>query len=81
MKIDQWTKFLMSVAGDASAEAIIRSGDTRQIIGLAKMKGFEFTEMDIDDVRGGDVSGGLTDETLEEITGAMLVNGGKLMVR
>jgi hypothetical protein len=37
--------------------------------------------MDLEDVRGGDVSGGLTDETLEEITGAVLVNGGRLMVR
>jgi hypothetical protein len=81
MKIDQWTKFLMNVAGDASAEAVIRGGDTRQIIDLAKAKGFEFTELDIEDVRGGDVSGGLTDETLEEITGAMLVNGGRLMTR
>ncbi|TFV49237.1 hypothetical protein [Bradyrhizobium niftali] len=81
MKIDQWTKFLMTVAGDASAEAIIRGGDTGEIIGLAKTKGFEFTEMDLEDVRGGDVSGGLTDETLEEITGAVLVNGGRLMVR
>jgi hypothetical protein len=36
MKIDQWTKFLMTVAGDASAEAIIRGGDTGEIIGLAK---------------------------------------------
>ena len=66
MKIDQWTRFLMSVGGDPSAEAIVRSGDARQIIDLAKSKGFEFTEMDIDDVHA---SGGLSDTTLDTVAG------------
>jgi predicted ribosomally synthesized peptide with nif11-like leader len=77
MKIDQWTKFVSSVAGDSAAEAILRSGaegflrggDPTQIIELAKSKGFEFTTEDLADLRAGDASGGLSDEALDKVAG------------
>ena len=80
MKIDQWTKFVSSVAGDSAAEAILRSGaegflrggDPTQIIELAKSKGFEFTTEDLADLRAGDASGGLSDEALDKVAGGLL---------
>jgi predicted ribosomally synthesized peptide with nif11-like leader len=72
MKIDQWTQFVSSIAGDSAAEAILRGGDPAAIIDLAKLKGFEFTHEDLADLRAGDVSGSLGDEALDKVTGAFL---------
>jgi len=70
MKIDQWTRFVSSVGDDGASLAILRSGDTQQIIALAKSKGFDFTEEDIADLSAGDRSGSLSDDALDAVSGA-----------
>jgi predicted ribosomally synthesized peptide with nif11-like leader len=72
MKIDQWTQFVSSVAGDNAAEAMLRSGDPTQIIELAKSKGFEFTTEDLADLRAVDASGSLSDEVLDNVAGGAI---------
>jgi predicted ribosomally synthesized peptide with nif11-like leader len=82
MKIDQWTQFVSSVAGDSAAEAILRSGaeaflrggDPAPIIELARSKGFEFTTDDLADLRAGDASGSLSDEALDNVAGGLVYN-------
>jgi predicted ribosomally synthesized peptide with nif11-like leader len=88
MKIDQWTQFVSSVAGDSAAEAILRSGaeaflrggDPAPIIELARSKGFEFTTDDLADLRAGDASGGLSDEALDKVAGGNVQDGGNIEV-
>jgi predicted ribosomally synthesized peptide with nif11-like leader len=75
MKIDQWTQFISSVAGDSAAEAIVRGGDPTAIIELAKSKGFEFTKEDLADLSAGDKSGSLSDEALDEAAGGLVAVG------
>lgn len=80
MKIDQWTKFVSSVAGDSGAEAFLRGGDPTQIIELAKSKGFEFTTEDLADLRAGDASGSLSDEALDKVAGGNIQDGNPVKV-
>jgi predicted ribosomally synthesized peptide with nif11-like leader len=70
MKIDRWTNFVSSVGDDSAALTILRSGDAQQIIALAKSKGFDFTEEDIEDLSAGHRSGSLSDEALDAVSGA-----------
>jgi predicted ribosomally synthesized peptide with nif11-like leader len=69
MKIDQWTQFVSSVAGDSADLATLRSGDPTAIIELAKVKGFEFTKEDLADLSAGDKSGSLSDDALDSAVG------------
>ena len=78
MKIDQWTQFVSSVAGDSAAVAILRGGDPTAIIELAKTKGFEFTKEDLADLSAGDKSGSLSDEALDQAAGGGSVQIGAL---
>lgn len=67
MQIDQWTKFIESIAGDTDAKAIFSSGDVSRIRALAQSKGYSFTEQDIEDARI--KAGELRESELEGVSG------------
>ena len=79
MTIDQWAKFVRSIAGDSGAEAILRGRNAGDIIALAKSKGFSFSEQDLADVKVMR-DGELTEDALEQVSGAygtrLFVGGG-----
>ncbi len=68
MQIDQWTAFVASIANDAEAAAILKTGDVAKIAVLAQARGFRFTEQDMEDAKL--QSGELGQEVLERISGA-----------
>jgi hypothetical protein len=71
MRIDEWAKFVASIAGDARAEAVLAGGDISKIIALAKSKGFSFNAQDLADANVGE----LNEKALDRVSGAFSSTG------
>jgi predicted ribosomally synthesized peptide with nif11-like leader len=69
MKIDEWTAFAESVAGDPEAQAVLRSNDVEKIVALAQSKGFRFTREDIMDAPLDGQSLALDETELDGVSG------------
>lgn len=66
MRIDQWTQFVDSLAGDPEARAIFSGGDAKKIVALAQAKGFSFTEQDVAEAR---IDEEVSENQLEGVSG------------
>jgi predicted ribosomally synthesized peptide with nif11-like leader len=69
MKIDEWTAFAESVAGDPEAQAVLRSKDVEKILALTQLKGFQFTREDVMDAPLDGQSPALDETELDGVSG------------